>query len=230
MQLPLLQDTSCTLCELGPHASAQGWSVCQPTIWDSLSQPPSEHTPLLFVLGERPSMDEARTGRPFTGMAGMYLRSQAGWSLFSSFKVRQRACVYLANVVRCPCVVDVVPASSLNVCSNTYLLPHLEPLGSLPCSNRIALLMGAPAVKHWYALSGQRNVSLAQARNQQGSETVIRGTPWVAVSTYNPGIALRESSRHLEISDHFTIIDRLLRGEPVADMHPDIVEPGAPPA
>jgi len=218
----------CTLCVLGTDAKPS-WIRCQPTVWDSGSQPPQAHTPLLLILGERPGADEATTGIPFTGIAGTYLRGRTPDSVFSHWDLRQRACIYLANAVRCPCPADTVPATCFKTCTDTYLRPHLDHLAHLPHSRLVALLMGAPAVQHWYRLGGIPSMTLTRGRNQQGTRITIGSGIWHTVCTYNPGAILREPARHLELTDHMSIIDRLLRGESLPNPRPTLVPPGPPP-
>ncbi len=226
--LSLPVDSECRLCELGQPNSDKKLAVCQPTIWDSESQSPSVDTPLVLFVGDSPTPDDMPAGRPFTGITGSLLRARNKTSLFSQFSVRQRASVYLCNAVRCLAISDTIPASSFRACTERYLRQHMESLATLPCRNRIVVMLGAKATAFTYQLAGHRNVSSSQARQMQGTNLPICGTPWVGISTLSLNLVVAQPERLLEVFDHFHILSRYLGDNPQPALDPTFVDPSPP--
>jgi uracil-DNA glycosylase family 4 len=224
LQLPV--DTGCRQCPLGQLAAARNWPVCQPTIWDSLSRRPAPDIPIIVFIGDAPMFDE-RTGRPFSGVAGSLLRGRDEHSLFSRFRLRELACVWLCNAVRCPSSASTIPTSAFNACTQRYLESHLESLGSLPCSDRILMMMGAPAISATMKLAGFTGISSVKARQMQGTTLPIRGIPWVGVSTHHPQHIMVQPERFPEMLDHFHILRRYISNKQLSTK-PTIISPVPP--
>lgn len=228
--LSLQVDSECRLCGLGQPNSDKKLAVCQPTIWDSESQRPSVDTPLVLFVGDSPTPDDMPAGRPFTGITGSLLRARNKTSLFAHFSVRERASVYLCNAVRCLAISDTIPASSFRACTERYLQQHMESLGSLPCRDRIVVMLGAKATAFTYQLAGHRNVSSMQARQMQGTKLPICGKPWVGISTLSLNLVVAQPERLLEVVDHFHILSRYLSSSSNTPLSPVFTEPEAPPS
>jgi uracil-DNA glycosylase family 4 len=115
---PLALDAGCTRCALGARAVTRCMSA-------ALVGP--EATPLLYVIGQGPTQQEDRTGLPFSGAGGQYVRQLIG--------ARWKGQVLFDNALRCNLGREKIKAKAIEACR-----PYLAEVWRQAGASRVLLL------------------------------------------------------------------------------------------
>lgn len=184
----------CRSCSL--HREAK--TVCQPAIHDPLSLEWSDATPTLVIVGDRPGIDEDRSGLPFTGPTGILLAARPGVpvdlfpaSLVEMGNFRARSSVWFTNAIRCYTPSNSPPPMSYPICTDLYLEPLLTELWTPNCA---VLALGSGAVRSVMRLGNYKKRSIRDAFGIQGSQALIGGRIWTVFFGQNPAVLLHGNS------------------------------------
>jgi uracil-DNA glycosylase family 4 len=146
--LPLTLDRSCTRCVLGKRDGIQSRCMSAAGV--------GTQGPTLYVLGAGPTQQEDRTGMPFSGAAGTYVRQQIA--------LHWKGSVVYDNALRCSLGRDAPKPQAIAACR-----PYLAQVWSESGADRV-LLIGREAMT---AFIGEGHAPLSVRRGYTHTATGV---------------------------------------------------------
>ena len=224
MQLKLIEDKSCTVCEL--HEGIN--SVCVPTVHYPESLPQSGDSPLIIFIGQNPGFNEDQKNEPFIGRSGDVVKQ----AYIGGSNLQSLASIYLTNGVRCHTQANEMPKPKhYKAC--VWALEHdLRELFNLHADQmKIVVTLGAPATSGFYKeVLGLKKISLSKSFTQNGEchDHPVTGMEFFLFSTYHPAAVLRNNNHINAVDSHMQLVSDCLMGTMAEPSDPIIVPSRSP--
>lgn len=163
-------------------------------LWKSrINAVPGEGNPRakIMFIGEAPGSKEDETGKPFMGMAGVFLDT-----LFKKYKIKRKD-IFITSVVKCRPPENRNPkADEINACAKAYLYKQIKAV-----KPKIIVLLGNIPLK---ALLGKKKMS-----EVHGKIFIKRKIKYIPL--FHPAAGMRFPKIKKEMTADFKKIKELLK-------------------
>ncbi len=223
----LAQNSDCKQCEL--HETAN--SVCIATEWVRDSLLPNPNTPAVVFIGQNPGYHEDKANRPFVGKSGKMMRGP----YLTGIDLRNRAAVYLTNIVRCFTPNNATPGWKKHIMPcYKYTVDDLIEIRNAHWDAEVAVVCiwarSSDAAFRLIFNTDSKQVTQKAAFSRQREQVSIKGVgDFVLFHTFHPSYVVNYNpDAAYGVHGHMQILSDWLAGVSPTISEPVIIDPITP--